>query len=56
MRVVNVALVLDVDNDAEAFDAVNEMLRPHLKEYESRVLSGDTALADYTIVSFSEQA
>lgn len=41
---VKVALALDVDSDAEAYDAVNEILRGQQRDFSS-----DSCLLDYSI-------
>jgi hypothetical protein len=47
-RTIIVELTLDTESESEAYDAINEMLRPHMPEHAS----GDTqsALIDYNIL------
>lgn len=44
LRRVIVELVIETDTESEAYDVVNEILRPQTQDYI------DSALADYCIV------
>jgi hypothetical protein len=49
IKIVTIQLALDVDNEAEAADAVNEILRD-----QQRVFSESSCLIDYVQCEYSE--